>query len=137
MAERRALLVGEANPYGGDPGYALWTEPAGCAGERLCRLVMGLEPAEYYRRFERMNLCHREWKMKEARARASVIPYATYTKVVLLGAKVRQAFGVEGANFTTQGPFVILPHPSGLCREWHKPGAFERAREVLRGAGVL
>lgn len=27
--------------------------------------------------------------------------------------------------------FVLLPHPSGLCREWNDPSAVTRARRVL------
>lgn len=27
---------------------------------------------------------------------------------------------------------ILLPHPSGLCREWNEPGAYERARELVK-----
>jgi len=66
------------------------------------------------------------------------------------GAKVASAFDVAN-RFTPFAPFttrrrktprgelllVVLPHPSGLSRTWHEPGAFERARATLREAGVL
>jgi hypothetical protein len=58
------LLLGEANPYGGDPRYALYPEPEGSSGWRLCHMVMGLgarrrhglgrERAERNFRFARM-----------------------------------------------------------------------------------
>lgn len=92
----KPLLVGEQNPYGADPKFALYPYPENSGGER---------PA-----------------------------------IVLLGAKV-----VRALNFTAYTPFlwiratwlVILPHPSGLSRAWNEPGAYERARAVLREAGVL
>ena len=27
---------------------------------------------------------------------------------------------------------ACLPHPSGRCREWNKPGAWARARETVK-----
>jgi hypothetical protein len=30
----KPLLVGESNPYGGDPAFALYPSPPGCAGLR-------------------------------------------------------------------------------------------------------
>ena len=139
----KPLLVGEANPYGSDPYYALYPDPQGCAGWNLCHRVMQLDPDEYLERFERVNLCPRKWSMKEARERASAYRVATNTeRIVLLGAKVTKAFLDQKFNpFTIQRTvtltYVQLPHPSGLSRAWHEPGAFERARKVLREAGVL
>jgi uracil-DNA glycosylase len=62
--------------------------------------------------------------------------------VVLLGARVAQAFALKFTPFSVvaacnPAQFVILPHPSGLSRAWNEPGAFDRARGVLREAGVL
>jgi hypothetical protein len=65
--------------------------------------------------------------------------------LVLLGAKVSAAFGLAFTPFVTLQRIVpdghcqavILPHPSGLCRLWHRPGAVEEARELLRAAGAL
>jgi hypothetical protein len=136
----KPLLVGEANPYGGDPYFALYPEPDGCAGQRLCKLVMQLDCSEYLARFDRVNLCPRTWSMKLARERASAYRVAELPeRIVLLGAKVTRAFGFEYAPFTRRlsSRFVILPHPSGLSRAWYEPGAYERARSVLREAGVL
>lgn len=66
----KPLLVGEANPYGGDPAYALYPYPRGCSGHRLCEKVMGLTDREYLDCFERVNLCPTKWSMRQARARA-------------------------------------------------------------------
>lgn len=154
----RPLLVGEDNPYGGDPRYALYPEPRNCAGDRLCRLVMGLTSREYLARFDRANLCAERWSVKEAHRRAAVFlderPEGVF---VLLGAKVAAAFerasgfAIQPSPFLmkvleVESPlsllrgvkrFVFLPHPSGRCRAWNEPGAFDLARSVLRVAGVL
>ena len=138
----RPLLVGEANPYGGDPTFALYPYPERASGDRLCRLVMGLEPREYLRRFDRVNLCPEKWSAPLSRINAQRIRAGDHERFVLLGTKVADAFGfkkVEPFGYAVEGDksFALLPHPSGLCREWNKPGAFDRARGVLREAGVL
>lgn len=156
----KPLLVGEANPYGGDPEFALYPSPPGCAGDRLCRLVMALDSDDYLARFDRANLCARSWKLTEARSRAAVLgdEYLD-VPIVLLGAKVCLAFGVAFKPFsvvdainliqrsdvsgTPEAPigwtpqYVILPHPSGLSRSWSVSGSYERARRLLRESGVL
>lgn len=150
----KPLLVGEANPYGGDPAFALYPHPERASGHRLATLVMGLEPREYVRRFDRQNLCPEDWSVPVARATAQAIAAGPREIVVLLGAKVTKSFlfdyepfTVRKKNFFKSGEdewrvtavktFVILPHPSGLCRLWNEPGAFERARSVLVESGAL
>ena len=142
----KPLLVGEANPYGSDPAFALYPSPPGCSGERLCRLILGLDPDDYLDRFDRVNLCPRAWDELEARSRAATLfveAHARGVPIVLLGAKVTRASGTDFVPFTVLARTslcptrVVLPHPSGLARAWHAPGAYERARAVLRGAGVL
>ena len=140
----RPLLVGELNPYGGDPRRALYPLPKNSAGGRLCRKVLGLGPVEYLRRFDRRNLCVGSWTNRAARAAASEIAanLKPDSKLVLLGAKVCAAFGwryepfdlrLVGADLV---PLVILPHPSGRCRTWNDPDSYHRAREALRRAGI-
>lgn len=145
----KPLLVGEANPYGSDPHYALYPYPRGCAGHRLCEKVMGLTDREYLTRFERVNLCPSRWSAREARERAAaLLDEYPRAPVVLLGARVTAAFHHPFHPFTAwrmgddavlgRGrTFACLPHPSGLSRAWNAPGAFDRARAVLREAGVL
>jgi hypothetical protein len=148
----RPLLVGEANPYGADPYYALYPLPERASGHRLCTLIMGLGHGEYLRSFERVNLCPQRWSAPVARARATEIMNGDHEKVVLLGKKVAEAFGFKDrAPFTVDSEtkfasssgewrariYVLLPHPSGLCRAWNAPGAFLRARTALQDAGVL
>ncbi len=128
----RPLLVGECNPYGSDPRYALYPLPAGAAGDRL-REILGLTLRDYLRRFDRVNLCTGRWSAVEARRRAVQVWQPGRPAHILLGAKVCAAWGVPFEPFTrTPGPGVrILPHPSGRCRVWNEPGAVERARALL------
>lgn len=143
----KPLLVGESNPYGADPRYALYPAPHGCAGERLCRLVLGLSRREYLTRFDRVNLCAGKWSLPVARKKALELGQE-YDVIVLLGARVAHAFEIKNGPFFVSTPFkidgvlspqrrVTLPHPSGLCRAWNESGAYERARACLREAGVL
>jgi hypothetical protein len=158
----KPLLVAESNPYQSDPRlaqrYALYPDPPHCAGWNLCHTIMQLDEAEYLRRFDRVNLCDGKWGMKEARQRArqliGTLVHAIVLgsepepkPVVLFGSKVCSAFDLKFEPFTLPPaeqrvmtgmvPLVILPHPSGLSRAWSEPGAYERARAVLREAGVL
>lgn len=93
----KPILVGEANPYNGDPAYALWPDPPGASGDRLCRAILGLERGEYFRQFHRVNLCPRTWSLLIARARAEALTTDrdNASPLVLLGAKVCRAFGVK------------------------------------------
>lgn len=142
---RLPLLVGEANPYGADPHYALYPHPERSAGGRLCRVVLGLPVGAYMRSFDRVNLCARKWSVPEARRAAAALVLADNRRIfILLGSKVCGAFGLDFEPYRIRrepggipAVFVVLPHPSGLCRLWNEPGAIERARAVLREAGAL
>lgn len=144
------LLVGEDNPYGQDPRFALYHKPRHASGNRL-RQHLGLRDATY-EKLQKINLCGGKWSAKEARWRAAEIngrapvtcEYAAFLDdlrvIVLLGAKVREAFGLRTEFFGITGAttanlvYVVLPHPSGLNRAWNRPGAREDARRLLRHA---
>lgn len=134
----KVVLVGELNPYGADPRYALYDEPPQSAGGRMRRLVCGL-PRREYLRLGRVNLCAGKWSTPAARERARILSdMAEHPAFVLLGRRVARAFGTDLEPFAWRrfesATLVALPHPSGLCRVWNEPGAFERARAVLREA---
>jgi hypothetical protein len=121
------LLVGETNPFGGDPAFALYHEPRYSSGNQL-RLILGMTDDEY-EALDKMNLCVGRWSVRAARVEwAQVVPRPL---IVLLGQKVRA--GTDGPPpFETErrGPSLLLglPHPSGLNRIWHEPGTRIRAR---------
>ena len=131
------ILVGEANPYGGDPDYALYPSPEGCSGHRLCCLILGMRRADYLREFGRVNLCPHRWDAREARDHAEQLKCVN-SRRILLGAKVCRAFGFKFAPLAVETYGVcgtkralILPHPSGLCRLWNEAGMVERTREAV------
>lgn len=131
----KPVLVGEANPYGGRSALALWPDPPGSAGHRLCFKILGMTKMEYLRTFDRVNLCPRAWSIQAARITAAYLK-GTRAPLILCGAKVCQAFGVDFAPFRTYlarrttedaaamlpGTLVaIIPHPFGLSRLWNLP----------------
>lgn len=138
-------LIGEDNPYGDDPFFALYPLPTNASGGRLAR-ILGLTNNEYMALFERRNLCAKKWSMKEARKTAAAIYHESKgAPIVLLGKKVATAFDVgdeplfEVAKPWARGALtffvsqhrpriLLLPHPSGRNRVWNESGARDRAR---------
>jgi uracil-DNA glycosylase len=145
---KKPLLVGEMNPYGADPDFALYPLPENATGGRLVR-IMDLTRGDYLEKFDRANLCVGRWSLPLAREAAVRLQEnrGAFDHVVLLGSKVCTAFGEKFDPFTwrharrpdgmSSYPLVVLPHPSGLNRAWNVPGAVDRAREVLQCSGVL
>lgn len=150
MSGRRLWLIGEHNPYGADPAYALYPLPHHASGARLAR-ALGLDAATYLSTFERRNLLScPNWSAPAARAAADdLLREQTHLdRLVLLGAKVSAAFGVDfrsnlfaprfmqvGHGHLCGRTVLVLPHPSGLSREWNDPQTAPRSRaafEALR-----
>jgi hypothetical protein len=157
----KPLIVGESNPFGRDEYYALYPEPEGCSGDRLCRVVMGLRRRTYMAEFERANLVRGKWSMPVARERArgltelsdedrarlerfeigqtsalgDLVELRTF---ILLGRKVAEAFGWKGAPQIGLAQryhfFIFLPHPSGRNRVWNDPDSIRGCRAALRGS---
>ena len=138
------------NPYGSDPRFALWPQPANASGNRL-RKILGLRVSTYVA-LERVNLCAGRWSLSAARETADVIRRRACDGVVVaLGRKVATGFRLKVKDpmfavyvqdvFPT-APFgelsvgtctiVLLPHPSGLSHKWNAPDSRRRARELLR-----
>lgn len=159
MSDPIVVFVGERNPYGADPRTALLDDPAGSAGDRLRRVVLGL-PRRVYLDWDvvgRVNLCRGSWGLLQARDEAGRVATRWPDAVlVLLGRRVASAFrfrdlaafqrvpahhlpGRDGGGLYARprAGAILLPHPSGLCREWNRAGAVERARDLLRAAVPL
>lgn len=124
------VIVGEHNPYGINPEFALYHLPREASGNRL-REHLGLKDATY-EAIDKVNLCSRRWNMKEARAAVWDL-MVEYDALLLLGSKVRDAFNGPAAWCVLPGDPILLslPHPSGLCREWNRKMAREDARALL------
>lgn len=129
--------MGELNPYGVDPEYALFPWPRNASGNRL-REILGITDSAYLALYGRTNLCVGKWSIVAAREAARAISVNELPRyIVLLGSKVCKAFGVPYEPYTVRPsgrgyPLVVLPHPSGLNRAWNEPDAVERARRVMR-----
>lgn len=130
------LLVGEANPYGSEPRFALYPLPEKASGGRLAR-ILGLTNLEYLARHDRVNLCPGKWSIRTARWSATQVLAVRRpgSGIVLLGTKVAQAFGLEKHNdiegYNLGGvKLLCIPHPSGLCRAWNDPTLVPRVREI-------
>jgi hypothetical protein len=141
----RTWLIGEQNPYGADPAFALYPLPENAAGARLARFL-GLQKTEYLRRFVRRNLLGPgPWSAPKAREAADALlrDSAQDDRLVLLGARVSAAFGVpfrerlfDPEVCVLRAPdirrrILVAPHPSGRSREWNDPRAPERLRAAL------
>lgn len=129
----KPVLVGESNPVDGDPRYALWPRPPGCAGARLAALL-NLTAREYLAAFDRVNLMPEgRWPAVAWResAAALTVRYPA-VPIIMLGGVVARAFGRSSqALWTMDGRFVRVPHPSGRCREWHDPASASRLRDLV------
>lgn len=145
----KITLVGECNPYSGDPRFALYPTPSGSSGWRLCYAILGMEKSEYLTRFNRRNLCATKWSAVDARwvARGGHRPRGVVGEVIppgpkiLLGARVARAFDLQFETFSqiqfstdTIGKHrcLVWPHPSGRSRAWNDPSAIACARDQLR-----
>jgi hypothetical protein len=128
----KPLLVGELNPYGVDPRYALYPLPRGASGDRL-RNIFDMSVVEYIGKFERTNLCVGEWSIEEAREKARVIKASKeWSVIILLGAKVCKAFGLHYKPLVREGRYLILPHPSGRNLMWNSPDCVMQARRMVK-----
>lgn len=137
----KVWLIGENNPYGPDPQFALYPLPERSAGGRLCSVILGMRRPDYLSAFERVNLLSRpRWSAPAARAAASEllsrVPAGRIPdrdRVILLGRRVFDACfdGCAWESFAKFGRFLSLPHPSGLSRAWNDPTAIPRARAAV------
>lgn len=138
------LLLGEDNPVNTRPEFALWNEPANCAGERLCNWILKMRGRDYLATW-RTNLCMSgRWSQAEAGARATVLlrAEAPWRTIIMLGRKVAKTLepitgfmppftsGRVQYNDVAFG-VASIPHPSGRSREWNDPSSYDRARAAI------
>lgn len=127
---------------------ALYPFPTGSSGHRLATKVMLLTTQRYLELYDRTNLCLGRWAKGEAAISAAHISARQVVQrmpLVLLGSKVALAFGHAFFPFRVfqydngmRGLWrVILPHPSGRCREWNDARSYGRALKALQAAGCM
>lgn len=112
----------------------------GCAGWRLCTKILKLDEDTYFSTFQRRNvLSERRWSVPKARAGAATLlaDVASGDALVLCGSKVSAAFGLPYEALRTDvssgRTMLIIPHPSGLNRQWAQPGLADRVRAAVMG----
>lgn len=118
----RLYVLGLNNPQGKP---ALDPAIVGSAGWRLWRLST-LSLDDWLKRTQRVNLLEpgplpRDYR-RQAKVRGEYL--ATLIRgrtVVLLGNDVSRAVGHEAAPLRWVGSWVVIPHPSGLCRFYNDP----------------
>lgn len=134
------IFVGQGPSQDGDPYKPL----EGAIAERIGSL---LKISDFVEGYARINL-NSEWIGKlggdgkgdvfdgaEGRASAKVLLRGSWTRYVLLGKKVADAFDVKGEPLQTVKhgvkAFFLLPHPSGINRWWNEPDNVAAASEKL------
>lgn len=144
------VIVGQTNPYGVDPRYALYPYPMGSAGGRLmalasdaggCHLAAPVpRPWAWIAFTDRWNLCAGPWKDGPAREAAAPIREALAGRpCVLLGSRVAAAwYGHTHCGppplFNVVDLVVTIPHTSGRNRAWHDAATYKAARLALADA---
>lgn len=133
-APAELLIVGESNPHGPEPRFALFDRPANCAGDRLRRLILGVRRSTYFG-LGRVNLCSGRWSDPLARnAARTMLDEHGEMPILLLGKKVAGAFGLAALfpfGRAPDRPLVVIPHPSGRNLLWNDAGTIERARSLI------
>lgn len=150
----KPVLVAMNNPQSPLPTHCLYPHPEGCAGHRLWRMLEEagrLHPdrhyisrKEYLERFERRNLLDSVvWDRSAAQAAAGALRERLRGRVAaILGQATRKALrlrrpGGKRAWFLWDWDpelnlwYVLLPHPSGRCREYNDPAMCEAAGKIL------
>lgn len=135
----KILLVGELNPYGVDPKYALYPLPEHASGARL-RRILDVPLSRYLHDHDRVNLCTRVWSAKAARERAHELQLErpAGTGIVCCGAQVAKAFDLPFVTGIVHHPgykqiFLVIPHPSGRNRLWNDAALSGQVRASYDG----
>lgn len=153
----KPLLIGMNNPYGPDPRHALFPVPEKSAGGRLFRMFQEASarrfpngPAPYRQTyingFDRHNvLGQQDWDKAAARAAgAQLLPTLAGRCAVVLGRDTCTALGLDRKapwlerrelvlQPTTGAKLVwwLVPHPSGMCREYNDPTMRQRVGDLM------
>lgn len=148
----RPVILGMNNPYSTDPYYALYPHPENSAGARICAMFLAsasqaglpLTRRDYIKGFDRRNLVDTPtWNMEYARQRANQARGELQgRKVVICGTAVLGVLGLRrhewlvwsersGDLFKDPFDYVLVPHPSGRCREYNDPAVGKAVGDLL------
>jgi hypothetical protein len=141
----RPVLLGIDNPHSKDPDDALSVYPVGASGYRLWLMIKeaanragrDFSEGDYMNGFDRRNLFSSENYSQGKLVRVRVFSSLARREVVMLGTKVPTALGFKHTGFDLKprdgGMFryYVVPHPSGLCREYNDPEMRVRVGNLL------
>ena len=148
MIDSRTVIVGMNNPLSDDPRHALAPYPVNCTGWRVWRMLDDAATAQrcsptggalpgqavgrkgYMAAYERRNVLHAQtWSRTEARrAGGALLAGLGNRRLIVLGVQTLAALQLERASWCEWRPYgglldtleyCLLPHPSGLCREYN------------------
>lgn len=137
----RPVIVGLDNPHSDDPAKALGLDPVGGSGYRLWLMLkeaanrhsFDLSGQDYLDTFTRVNLFNREDKFD----RLEVLTNLKNKRAILCGTRVPRLLGLRyrGFDLVPRGSdcfiYTIIPHPSGLCREYNDPEMRRKVGEIM------
>lgn len=152
----KPVLLGMNNPHSTDPARALGVRPAHASGHRLWSLlweagfrrepIVDVQPNQYEDGFDRYNLLDEEVfdpTRFTAEREKFILDKLASRVVIMCGTNVPRALRLEykgfhlkptpaiipgmGKSFT----YYVIPHPSGLCREYNDPDMRARVGNLL------
>jgi hypothetical protein len=148
----KPVLIGMNNPYNGDPRYALYPSPDISAGGRLCTMFLAAanragihaDSFDYISGFERMNLINTPtWDPVSAKiASRTLKPTLMGREVIICGVSVLTMMDLQRHEwlcwhrrppdlFENSFDYVLIPHPSGRCREYNDPEVVVAVGDLL------
>ena len=144
------VVVGEAPGPKGLPKCPLFPHPERSAGHKLCEMS-GVTRSAWLTRVERVNLLAEYpkdgWRAGYAASQADNLGASLLLdrRLILCGRRVAKAFGFKPADSPwlrwaycekTRAEAVVIPHPSGRCREYNDPKMVAAVSDLLREAFV-
>ena len=146
----KPVLLGMNNPHSVDPARALGVKPAHASGHRLWQMlaISGMvrespvivDATAYEAGFNRYNLLDEE-VFDPARftheRRVLTMGRLHNCIVVMCGTNVPRTLGLKHNGFDLKpqdGPgfiYYVIPHPSGLCREYNDMGMRVKVGNLL------
>lgn len=146
----KPVLLGMNNPHSDDPAKALGVLPTRASGYRLWQMLaisgMAKEPPvvvgapQYEAAFDRYNLLddevfdperftHQRW--------LDILGKINNRVVVMCGTNVPRTLGLKHNGFNLRPNsaegfvYYVIPHPSGLCREYNDPEMRSKVGNLL------
>jgi hypothetical protein len=151
----KPVLIGLNNPHSADPARALGTVPHLASGYRLWQMLaisaLAADPPfaitsdQYENGFDRYNLLDEKFydpSLFTPKRRQETLLKLQDKVVVMCGTNVPRTLGLKWNGFdlkpnpvitnTREGfTYYVIPHPSGLCREYNDPDMRRRVGDLL------